>query len=248
MNALIRSAAWRARNLLRSWSVEVARFSEQNADWQLRQAIRRHGIRQTLDVGANRGQFAEYLRLQGFKGLIRSFEPVPFLFDELQRKAARSRDHLAYNLALSDSSGEQQIFIGENDQTSSLRRVDTVDSFKKYLNVQSVALTRVERLDNFCAQEGIQPSDVFLKLDVQGNEMAALNGAGRLLEEFPIILLEVPIVRMYEGEVLIGDFLEFLDGKGFNLIGIKGGYFHPEERKLMQIDLLVENARCASRA
>ena len=45
---------------------------------RLRDLFDRLGIKRVIDVGANEGQYGDFLRTEvGFKGLIKSFEPVP---------------------------------------------------------------------------------------------------------------------------------------------------------------------------
>ena len=44
-----------------------------------------------IDCGANRGQFARECRLAGYRGAIRSLEPLPAPFTELSAKASCDR-------------------------------------------------------------------------------------------------------------------------------------------------------------
>ena len=230
------------RRALRSLSLDVVPFGPANADWQILDAVRRLNLDCTLDVGANRGQFASALRRLGYRGLIHSFEPLPEAFGELARLAARSDRHVAHNLALSDRSGEAEIFVGRNDQTSSLHEPQVPSGLDQAVSVTGKLTIRTERMDAFCEAEGVDLSSTFVKLDVQGHEMAVLRGAGRWLESIPLLQVELSLVRIYEGETLFAEFLEFLQQHGFGIRGLKGGYFHPHTGAMLQIDVIAARA------
>lgn len=245
ISRLARAGLWPLRRALRSASVDVVAFGPTSADWQLLDAIRRRGIASALDVGANRGQFAKHLRDRGFIGLIHSFEPLDAPFAELAAMAARDGRQVAHRLALSDKAGEAEIFVGENDQTSSLQRVGVADGGSGIADAHRVAGSvriQTDRLDLFCARERIDPSTAFLKLDVQGHEMTVLAGAGDLLAEIPLLQLELSILPIYEGETRFGDAIAFIQGKGFKVRAIRPGYFDPDDSTLAQVDVIAERA------
>ena len=60
---------------------------------RLRQLFVHHRIEKVIDVGANEGQYRDFLRNQvGFDGRIESFEPTPALVARLHEKARGDRD------------------------------------------------------------------------------------------------------------------------------------------------------------
>jgi len=234
---------WPLRRLLRAAKVDLVAFWPTSADWQLYRAIERRGIAVALDVGANRGQFAAQLRGRGFKGVIHSFEPLAAPFAELAAMAERDPRHKAYQLALSDRDGESEIFVGANDQTSSLQRAGTAgrdDGIGRAHQVAGSERIRLERLDAWCRETGIDPAACFLKLDVQGHEMKVLEGAGALLEHIPLLQLETSILPIYEGETGFADFVTFLQSRGFRIRAIRPNYFDPDDDSLSQVDVIAE--------
>lgn len=232
---------WPLRRLLRATGLDIVAFGPTSPDWQFAKAVARRGIAIALDVGANRGQYAQHLRQRGFDGTIHSFEPLPGPFAELARAAARGSKHIVHPFAFSNAAGETEIFVGANDQTSSLQRPVVEDnSLAEAHRVAGVTRIRTERLDEFLRREAIDPARCFLKLDVQGHEMKVLEGAGDLLERFPLLQLELSLAPIYEAETPFCDFVGYLQHRGFRVRAIRPNYFDPDDQTLSQVDLLAE--------
>jgi FkbM family methyltransferase len=235
---------WPLRRLLRSTGLDVVAYGPTSPDWQLAEAIRRRGIGIALDVGANRGQYASHLRQRGFAGIIHSFEPLSAPFAELARLAAGDARHQVHQLAFSDVAGETEIFVGANDQTSSLRRPldreNEADGIARAHAVAGCEIIRTERLDDFLPAHGIDPAACFLKLDVQGHEMSVLQGAGALLGRFPLLQMELSMRPIYAGETGFGEFVDFVQRQGFRVRALRPNYFDPDDETLAQVDLIAE--------
>jgi len=69
-----------------------------------------------------------------------------------------------------------------------------------------------------CRREGV-PIDV-LYLDIQGAELAALQGAGAYLQDTLCVQTEVEFVPLYQGQPLFGDIDAFLRSQGFALFAL----------------------------
>lgn len=67
------------------------------------------------------------------------------------------------------------------------------------------------RLDD-CAL-GSDP--IILKVDVQGAELEVLQGAGKMLGQTIMVILEVPLFRQTQGSNSLGDIVVFLHTLGF---------------------------------
>lgn len=219
-------------------------FDKQQPDYQLLGLLRRKRIECILDVGANRGQFAEYVRLQGYDREIHSFEPLPDAFACLESVAAKNCRHHAHNFALSNTNGTATLRVGANDQTSSL--VAASSNLHNAATTPFVSELKIDcaRLDTLIETGRLAVPDfsrTLLKLDVQGHEAAVLDGAGRFLDKFGGVLAEASLVEIYDGEASMTELSESLRGLGFGILSFKGGLHHPVHGFLMQIDMLFEN-------
>src|SRR5260221_9845036 len=74
-----------------------------------------------IDVGASAGQFAREVRSLGYRGRIRSFEPLPAAFAELAAHAASDPLWDVSNIGVGSKAGELEINIARNSVFSSFR-------------------------------------------------------------------------------------------------------------------------------
>ena len=72
----------------------------------LQRLFAKYEIDSVLDVGANRGQYRDFLRNEvGFTGMIISFEPVRHVFEQLERRTQEDPSWKAINMALGSTDG-----------------------------------------------------------------------------------------------------------------------------------------------
>ncbi len=146
-----------------------------------------------MDIGANFGLFTRFLsEAVGDGGQVFSFEPTQDMFEVLSHNVKRSgfSNVKCCNVALSDESGEAEIYIPRrpdgtlNHYEACLRPVNgSSDNVANRVQVLPV--------DQFCEDSGIERVD-FIKCDVEGHEIAVLKGAEQLISScHPAILLEV---------------------------------------------------------
>ena len=57
-----------------------------------------------LDVGANKGQFAKCLRVGGYSGRIKSYEPLESAYNKLKKSAKKEKNWDAFNFGLGNLS------------------------------------------------------------------------------------------------------------------------------------------------
>lgn len=166
--------------------------------------------RVALDVGANKGVWA-YL-LTGLSRKVHAFEPNPKVFEVLRRGLGGLA--ITENMALSNASGCAELRIprgrkGYSNQGGSLSRV-TVSGTYKGVEVKVGALDEL----------GIE--DVgFMKIDVEGHELAVLEGARNvLLRDRPVMVIE-----MEERHVRrpLEDVISEVEHYGYRAFALQGG-------------------------
>ena len=179
-----------------------------------------------FDVGAHRGETVARYR-QIYKDVkIYSFEPFEGAFEELMNRNREDRKFIPLKMALSDKKGETDFFVNDESATNSLfppvdisLRADH-DNDKYYVGTRKISV-QTDTIDSFCKNNSIDYVDI-LKMDIQGGELKALEGARKMLDsaKFGLIYLEVEFVRLYEGQPLFHNICEYLNGFGYQLYKI----------------------------
>jgi len=173
------------------------------------------GIDCVLDVGANIGQYHEFLRLHlEYPGDIVSFEPVREMYDQIERASAGDPRWSVHRLGLGESNRLATInVLAERTLTSLLPRNEQnlrSMGYEKYVKETELDRTEdidVRRLDGLI--DSIVPAGrrVFLKSDTQGYDMHVIRGAAGCLDRILAIQIELPVREVYEGA---GNYLESL--------------------------------------
>ena len=134
-----------------------------------------------FDVGANKGHYTREL-LDVFNGSadIWAFEPNPTSFQVLEESLVGTRVR-ARELAFGDREETATLYSpGGPAQLASL--YDTSTRMARFgMSVKSEQSVPVGTIDAFCEAEAIDRIH-FLKLDVEGHELAVLRGAEKMLE------------------------------------------------------------------
>jgi FkbM family methyltransferase len=168
-----------------------------------------------LDAGANVGQFARAAHLCFPEARIISFEPLPDVADKLASNLVDVPTHTIVRSALGSYDGQTRFFRNSFDQSSSvlpmLQKADGLLAGQQ--QVEEIQIP-IARLDTVLADEALAPP-VLLKLDLQGNELAALEGAELTLHLCSHVLLETVFEPEYENEPVFEALWKFLRQRGF---------------------------------
>ncbi len=189
--------------------------------------------RKIIDAGAYRGEWALLAASIFPEAAILLVEPQPHLADSL---AALCRAHrrLRFRSALLGAEPAIARFVFQ--ETNS--RIVPPD-YRPGPGESTIELP-IARLADLAPAEGFGDCD-FLKLDLQGHELAALAGAGSLFGSAEVILAETSWLRI--GPVplaheVIATFVE----RGYRLYDVFGLNYRPRDRALWQTDFLFVRA------
>jgi|SRR3954468_22995692 len=136
-----------------------------------------------IDVGCHKGELLDVILSRSSNGIHFAFEPLPYLFDQLQIRYKGKAS--IYPYALSDVTGTSTFQFVKNAPAYSgiHKRKYTMDT----PDIEQISV-ELKTLD------GIIPKDVkidFIKIDVEGGEYGVLKGAKQLLKKHkPIIIFE----------------------------------------------------------
>jgi FkbM family methyltransferase len=94
----------------------------------------------------------------------------------------------------------------------------------------------VVRVDDVVAERAL-PGPYLLKVDVEGGELAVLDGAPRVLGESELVLLEVSLFELVPGAPLLHDVVAYMRERGFVVYELFGGHVRPLDGALAMINL-----------
>ena len=226
----------------RSLGFDVITWKPQSSsDAALARMLAHHEIDVVLDVGANEGQYARYLRGIGFRGRIVSFEPCSATHERLRISASRDAMWTAApRAALGNREGQIRLNVASNGGASSsvlpiLEEHRNAAPWVDYVRSEMVSITR---LDRAAAELLSKEHRIFLKVDVQGYELEVLEGAPELLPRILGVQLELSLVSLYEGQALFPVLMDFMQQRGFQIWGIMPGLMSNSTGRLLQTDVI----------
>jgi FkbM family methyltransferase len=226
------------RSTVRRFGVELKRFPQCDPLFQGIALLDRNNVDVVLDVGANRGQYANDLRRFGYTGRIISFEPVMACFDRLLAASANDHNWAAHRIALGSTSGISTINVAANNGASSsflpmLESHVNAAPEAQYVRQETV---NVSTVDEFVAEHVNPDARVFLKLDVQGFEKAVIQGAQHTLPSLAGVQIEMSFVPLYDGGMLYLEVFDWAASQGFTLMSIEPMFTDPRTGQLLQAD------------
>jgi len=162
-----------------------------------------------LDIGAHQGLYTLLAASQvGRRGRVFAFEPSPREQRALRLHVAlnRCRNVVTQTYALANENGIKELFVVQGSQTG-------CNSLRPPVVFSGTAAVHIEvtRLDDWLAKQKIDRVD-FIKLDVEGAELAVLEGGAELFQRRPrpVLLAEVQDVRTRPWGYAAREILDYL--------------------------------------
>lgn len=178
-----------------------------------------------FDIGANIGQTTAIYSGLFPQATIYSFEPFPSAFKQLSDTFSKNDRVNPVQVAISNTKGTKKFYVNHSSYTNSFfpsskevhRWVEPREQIEHVDTIEVPTTT----IDDFCRQKSIKTIDI-LKMDIQGGELLALEGASQQLEQGAIALIytEVMLVPIYEGQAFFNEIYNFLARYGFALFDI----------------------------
>lgn len=186
-------------------------------NYHLSRVFERHNIRCVVDVGANVGQYHDFLREKvGFRGSIISFEPVPEHVEILKAKAKNDKNWTVCGFALGKEEGKSEFYIMEGGELSSF--LPPRES-SPAMRIKSQVVVPVRTLHSMAAliETKCPVQFTYLKLDTQGFDLNVLQGGEEMLSQIPALQTEVSLLPIYDGMPTFREVYEYLTLRGFGL-------------------------------
>ena len=187
-----------------------------------------------VDVGAHDGLFARTARRVFPRARILMVEALPEK-ESVLRTVARDLGHADHAIALlgEDDGEAKPFFVVDTAGRPDLVKTGS-STFRENSPFPMLELSIPQRrLDGVLA--AFDATCPFVKLDVQGAELAVLRGLGGRLAEVEVIMTEMSLVSYNEGAPLMADVVAQLKAWGFVLFDIVEEHRYRDGR-LLQVD------------
>jgi FkbM family methyltransferase len=190
-----------------------------------------------IDVGANEGQFGESLRDEGYRGKIVSFEPVESVYRVLAKKAAADGSWEAHHCGLGMEQGEAVIHVAELTVFSSILPSSGAAALHDHRTaIERTETVPIETLDRVAKD---LTGSMLLKIDTQGYEKQVIEGGRQTLSRVKGILMELPIIHVYDGEWQFHEAVKYMADAGFVPAQIQPVGYHGQDKvSLVEVDCL----------
>jgi len=230
-NAWLATSKQKTRLFLRRrFGVEVVRVASDPRDAETLLALRldqlfsRCGVDLVLDVGAQVGNYAAFLRRNGYTGRIISFEPVSATYQVLAQRAAGDPQWQAVKVALGAEDGEAELNVTKSSVFSSFFAPNAyaLREWGSGAEVDRVERVAIRRLDTLLPElvGHDRVASVFLKMDTQGWDLEVLRGASGVAGDIVAIQSEVSVLPIYGGMPSLDQSLDAFRELGFSVAGL----------------------------
>lgn len=205
---------------------------------------KRFGVRCVIDAGANRGRFVREIRKFGYAGRICCFEPDPSARGALQSALRTDPLVLVREEALGAEEATRTLQAAGDSVFSSLLPVteQTAARAPAALPIDRWSV-QVRRLDALWRELGLGDVPVAVKIDTQGSDLYVIEGMGGVIEQVAVVLCELSMRPLYEGQPSGRQVIDALEGRGFDLVSLWPVYVDPQSHALVDMDGLFINAR-----
>ena len=192
---------------------------------RLKKIISIYEIDCVFDVGANVGQYHDFLRdLVEYEGLIISFEPDPENFAKLRERTESDNKWVIYDYALGKERKLLDFHVMKSSVFNSFLEPSNSETsqFERDNSVVRTIKVETRRLDNIFAQikKAFLFTNVFLKLDTQGFDLEVFEGASGCLDQIRGVQTEISVMPIYKNMPTFEASMNTFRSNGFEVSGL----------------------------
>ena len=193
-----------------------------------------------VDAGASIGDTSTRFSNLFPNAKVHSIEPYPIFYRTLHNISKGNLNIIAHNIALANFNGKSKLNINQSEGTNSFLDTNCEHSeiFGNLLKTKDQIIVKCRTLDAFTEENKIENIDI-LKLDLQGYESKAIEGASNLLEKekVGVILCEIIFEDIYKGQTDPFDLIKcLLDKYSFSFFNLYQEVYY--RGKLLQADAI----------
>jgi FkbM family methyltransferase len=144
-------------------------------------------------------------------------EANPKVYSNIEFLNNEPNNERVFNYAISDEDNKLYEFnITNNGQSSSILKLDKHKIHHPQIHVSEIINVNSKRMDTLLLENNINIDNYdFLNIDIQGAELLALKGFGKLLNNIKYIYTEINTNTLYKDCALVSEIDEYLSKYGF---------------------------------
>lgn len=231
--------------LIPTWRLENLSF-----ELFLRKLFDLYSIDAVIDVGANNGQYHDFVRHQvGYQGWIVSFEPDPDCVLKLLERSKGDSKWRIEPVGLGSQIDQLDLHVTADSHFNSFLRPDKdglmakqYDAKSKVTRTTTVEVRTLDDYAHFFSELGIRRP--YLKLDTQGFDLQVLKGASSFLPKVCALQTEASVRAIYKDMPDYRNTLDTLSKSGFTL-SQTFPVCHDPALRLVEFDCVAVNTKFA---
>jgi FkbM family methyltransferase len=197
-----------------------------------------------FDCGAHIGRWTKEVAAIFPEASFFLFEPNTQLIDRIKRNLARvSADYTVFVNAVADE--EKEVFLNLWENTDVMMSSSSLLSHVQGEPTQKVR-AEVVTLDQIAGKHKVVPE--LVKLDLQGAELAALQGATELLKKTEVFIIEFGVLEAYIGRTTPKELVNIMYDSGYSLYDIVDLRYRPYDGALSDGDFIFTKNNSVLRA
>jgi FkbM family methyltransferase len=192
-----------------------------------------------IDGGASIGDTSQSFSKLFPNAVIHAFEPFPDFLNALHKKAGQNHNIKVHPLALGKNNCATAFNVNQSEGTNSLLKPNenATEIYGSLFKAKKIIDVQLIKLDDWFKSSQSQMIDI-LKLDLQGGELDALQGAHNLFEQGLIktVLCEFMFQKTYQDQASWIELARKIENYGLRLFNLYQKQYY--NGQIIQADLL----------